>query len=279
VLAKGVKSRTINRIALYIFLFVCSILIVFPLFWMLSVALKTDEEAIMYPPRVLPTRLYFDHFKTILKDAVFMRFFLNSFIVAGVATVLSTTSSALAGFIFAKFRFIGRQFLFYALLITIMIPFQTYMVPLYLLALKFKVLNSYVGLIFPFIVSSFGIFFMRQNMQSIPDSLLDAAKIDGASNLKLFRLIAIPLSVSSMSVLAIFQFLTTWSEFIWPLLITNRKKLYVLELGLSLFQNEYYVNYGLLMAGATLAIIPVFVVYLVLRRYILEGIHLTGLKM
>ena len=273
------KSNTINRIALYIFLLICSILIVFPLLWMLSVALKTDAEAIMYPPRVLPTRLYFDHFKTILKDAVFMRFFLNSFIVAGIATVLSTTSSALAGFIFAKFRFVGRQFLFYALLVTIMIPFQTYMVPLYLLAMKFKVLNSYVGLIFPFIVSSFGIFFMRQNMQSIPDSLLDAAKIDGASNIKLFRLIAIPLSISSMSVLAIFQFLTTWSEFIWPLLITNRKKLYVLELGLSLFQNEYYVNYGLLMAGATLSIIPVFLVYLVLRRYILEGIHLTGLKM
>jgi hypothetical protein len=139
---KGAIRRTINRIALYTFLLVCSILVIFPLFWMLSVAFKTDAEAIMYPPRLLPTKIYLDHFLTILRDAVFMRFFLNSLIVASVATVLSTTTSALAGFIFAKFRFFGRQFFFYALLVTIMIPFQTYMVPLYLLALKLKILNT-----------------------------------------------------------------------------------------------------------------------------------------
>jgi multiple sugar transport system permease protein len=259
-------------------LIICAVAILFPFFWMLSVALKTEAEAITVPPTLFPKQIYVENFKQILSDLTFLRFFLNSFIVAGTGTIISTLSSAVAGYVFAKYEFFGKRVMFYALLATIMIPFQTYMIALYTFALRLGIIDTYAGLIFPIIISSFGIFFMRQNMMSIPDSLLEAAKIDGATNLQVFTIIVMPLAISAVAVLAIFQFMTAWSDFIWPLMITNSKRLYVLELGLSLFQKEFYVNYGLLMSGATLAVIPVLIIYMFLRRYILQGIALTGLK-
>jgi len=257
---------------------VSSLVIIFPFFWMISTSLKLDAEILRVPPTIFPTRWNPAFYRKLLGDAVFLRFFLNSLIVSTVGTVLSTFGSLIAGFVFAKFKFRGKEFLFFLLLITIMVPFQCYMIPLYVLSVRYGLVDTYTGLIFPIIVSSFGVFFMRQNIHSVPDSLLEAAKIDGASIWGVFFRIVTPLSVSSIVVLGIFQFMTAWGDYIWPLVITNSQRMFVLELGLSKFIGEFSVDYGMIMAGSALAVLPVVAVFLIFRRYVIEGITLSGIK-
>lgn len=271
-------QQRLSKSITHLILAVASVVIIFPFFWMISTSLKPDAEILRIPPTLLPIQWNNGFYQELLQDTVFLRFFLNSLIVAGTGTVISTFNSLIAGFVFAKFRFRGRNILFFLILVTIMVPFQCYMIPLYVLAVRFSLVDTYVGLIFPIIVSSFGIFFMRQNIQTIPDSLLEAAKIDGASVWATFFRIITPLSVSAIVILAIFQFMIAWGDFIWPLVITNSQKMFVLELGLSRFIGEFSVDYGMIMAGATLAILPVVVVFLIFRRYVIEGMTLSGIK-
>jgi ABC-type glycerol-3-phosphate transport system permease component len=271
-------EQRLSKIVTQFILAVASVVIIFPFFWMISTSLKPDSEILRIPPTLLPIQWNRGFYQELLQDAVFLRYFLNSLIVATTGTVISTFNSLIAGFVFAKFRFRGRNILFFLILVTIMVPFQCYMIPLYVLAVRSGLVDTYAGLIFPIIVSSFGIFFMRQNIQTIPDSLLEAAKIDGAGVWGTFLRIITPLSVSAIVILAIFQFMTAWGDFIWPLVITNSRKMFVLELGLSRFIGEFSVDYGMIMAGATLAILPVVVVFLIFRRYVIEGMTLSGIK-
>ena len=271
-------EQRLSKIVTQLILAVSAVVIIFPFFWMISTSLKPDAEILRIPPTLLPIQWNRGFYRELLHDTVFLRFFLNSLIVASTGTVISTFNSLIAGFVFAKFRFRGRNVLFFLILVTIMVPFQCYMIPLYVLAVRASLVDTYAGLIFPIIVSSFGIFFMRQNIQSIPDSLLEAAKIDGAGVWGTFFRIITPLSVSAIVILAIFQFMTAWGDFIWPLVITNSRKMFVLELGLSRFIGEFSVDYGMIMAGATLAILPVVVVFLIFRRYVIEGMTLSGIK-
>ncbi|MBN2554084.1 MAG: carbohydrate ABC transporter permease [Spirochaetales bacterium] len=272
------SEQRLNRIVTHFILVLSSLVIIFPFFWMISTSFKPDAEILRIPPTLLPVRWNTGFYQELLQDTVFLRFFLNSLIVASTGTVLSTFNSLIAGFVFAKFRFRGRELLFFLILLTIMVPFQCYMIPLYVLAVRYSLVDTYAGLIFPIIVSSFGIFFMRQNIQTIPDSLLEAAKIDGASVWGTFFRIITPLSVSAIVILAIFQFMTAWGDFIWPLIITNSRRMFVLELGLSQFIGEFSVDYGMIMAGAFVAILPVVTVFLVFRRYVIEGMTLSGIK-
>ncbi len=271
-------EQRLSKIVTHFILAVSAVVIIFPFFWMISTSLKPDAEILRIPPTLLPIQWNKGFYEELLQDTVFLRYFLNSLIVASTGTVISTFNSLIAGFIFAKFRFRGRNILFFLILVTIMVPFQCYMIPLYVLAVRSNLIDTYAGLIFPIIISSFGIFFMRQNIQTIPDSLLEAAKIDGASVWGTFLRIITPLSVSAIVILAIFQFMTAWGDFIWPLVITNSRKMFVLELGLSRFIGEFSVDYGMIMAGATLAILPVVVVFLIFRRYVIEGMTLSGIK-
>jgi len=271
-------EQRLSKIVTHFILAVASVVIIFPFFWMISTSLKPDAEILRIPPTLLPIHWNRGFYQELLQDTVFLRYFLNSLIVATTGTVISTFNSLIAGFVFAKFRFRGRNILFFLILITIMVPFQCYMIPLYVLAVRSGLVDTYGGLILPIIVSSFGIFFMRQNIQTIPDSLLEAAKIDGAGVWGTFLRIITPLSVSAIVILAIFQFMTAWGDFIWPLVITNSRKMFVLELGLSRFIGEFSVDYGMIMAGATLAILPVVVIFLIFRRYVIEGMTLSGIK-
>jgi ABC-type glycerol-3-phosphate transport system permease component len=271
-------EQRLSKIVTQFILAVASVVIIFPFFWMISTSLKPDAEILRIPPTLLPIQWNREFYQELLQDTAFLRYFLNSLIVASTGTVISTFNSLIAGFVFAKFRFRGRNILFFLILVTIMVPFQCYMIPLYVLAVRSGLVDTYAGLIFPIIVSSFGIFFMRQNIQTIPDSLLEAAKIDGAGVWGTFLRIITPLSVSAIVILAIFQFMTAWGDFIWPLVITNSRKMFVLELGLSRFIGEFSVDYGMIMAGATLAILPVVVVFLIFRRYVIEGMTLSGIK-
>ena len=141
-----------------------------------------------------------------------------------------------------------------------------------------RAINTYWGLIFPSVISSFGIFFMRQNMEHLPDSLIEAARIDGAGNWRIFARIIAPLSVSSMAVLSILLFLTEWSSYFWPLLVATKKEMYVLEIGLTLLQDEYFIDYGVMMAGCAISMVPAMILFLIFRRHIMEGIAMTGIK-
>ncbi len=276
-LSWGVKKRA-NTAVIEIVLALSSIVIVFPFFWMIVTAFKSDAEIYKVPLTILPEKAYLDNFKELIGDSKFLRYYLNSTIVAVIGTVLSTFSSLAAGFVFAKFRFPLKNFMFMIILATLMIPFQCYIIPLYIFSVKLKLIDTYTGLIFPIVISSFGIFFIRQNMQSIPNEMIEAAKIDGASLWRTFFEIIMPLSASSAVALAIFQFMTAWGDFIWPLVVTNSQKMFVLELGLTRFRGQFVDDYGLMMSGAALGIIPVIIVFLVFRRYIIEGTTLSGIK-
>jgi multiple sugar transport system permease protein len=267
-----------SAILIEVFLAVSTLVIAFPFFWMIVTSLKADPEIYLPKPTFLPKHLYLDRYAKLLADSSFLRFYWNSIVVAVVGTVISTFSSLIAGFVFAKFRFPAKNFLFFLVLATLMVPFQCYMIPLYDLSVKLKLIDTYVGLIFPIVISSFGIFFIRQNMAMIPDSLIEAAKIDGASIRRTFFKIVLPLSTSSGVALAIFQFMSAWGDFIWPLVVTNSQKMFVLELGLTRFRGEFVDDYGLMMTGATLGIVPVMAVFMFFRRYIIEGVTLSGVK-
>ena len=168
--------------------------------------------------------------------------------------------------------------IFFLILTTVMVPFQVFMVPLYLSMVNAGLVDSYAGIVLPWLIMSFGIFFMRQNIASIPDDLIDAARIDGCSEFRIFRKVIFPLSKSAMSALAIFAFMDAWGYFIWPLIITSSTKKFVLEVGLALFQHRFFIDYGSTTAGSTIAILPVIVVFMIFRRHIIDGVTLTGLK-
>ena len=263
-------------------LFICFLFLViftlFPIFWMLVTGLKTPAEINRVPVTVFPHDLFLGNYEKILHDQYIPRYFLNSLILAGSVTILAVSGSTLVGYIFAKFNFPGKNLLFYLILITIMVPFEATVVPLYLIVRSMKAINTYWGIMFPSIISSFGIFFMRQNLESLPDSLIEAAKIDGAGNYYILGKIILPLSTSAISVLAILLFLIEWSSYLWPLLIATKKEMFVLEIGLTLLQDEYIIDYGIMMAGCAVALIPALILFILFRRNIMDGIAMTGIK-
>jgi alpha-1,4-digalacturonate transport system permease protein len=186
--------------------------------------------------------------------------------------------NALAGFAFAKYTFPGREILFYMVLATLMVPFQITMIPIYVTIAKLGLINSYWGVILPGAASAFGIFLIRQFMQSIPDELLDAARIDGASELGIFLRIVAPLSGPALAVLAIFTFLARWNDYLLPLLVMNRQAMFTLPIGITNFIGEYRAEWSLVMAVALISIIPPVLLFVFFQRYFVSGIAMTGMK-
>ena len=220
-----------------------------------------------------------ENYVAVFQTAPFHLFFVNSVLLATVSTLSILLTSSLAGFVFGKHNFPGRGFLFILVLATAMVPFETYMIPLYLLMNRLKQVNTYVGLVAPYLIMSYGIFFMRQNvMASLPDELLDAARIDGATEWRIYWQIVVPLLRGALGALGIFSFMQTWAAFIWPLIITSSRQLWTMELGLGMFQYRFTVELGPINAGSMLSILPVLVVFVLLRRNIVRGIALTGMK-
>jgi len=251
---------------------------VVPFFWVFLTSFKRSAEIVTETPQLLPMVWTMENYLKLPKVAPFVRFFLNSIIVSGVSTIFIALGSAACGYVFAKYRFRGRDFLFFLVISTILIPLQTYIVPLYLLTWKLGWINSYQGLIFPLIIMSSGIFFLRQNIMSIPDELIDAARVDGASEWKVFLSIILPLSLSPIAAISIVNWVYTWSLFIWPLIVANSTERFTMELGLMYFQREYAVDYGGIMAACVITLIPVLGVFLAFRTRIIEGVAFTGMK-
>lgn len=273
-----IKKFTYVDLILTILFFCLVIVAVFPLFWMLVTSFKTQEEIMRIPTTILPANWYLGSYIKIFTDEYFPRYFLNTCITSIIITVVSVAVSALVGYVFAKFKFPLKALFFYAILATIMVPFESFVVPLYNFVRSMHWTNTYLGIVFPSIISSFGMFFMKQNMEQIPDALVEAARIDGAGNYRILGTIILPLSVSSISVLSILLFLIAWSEYLWPLIVISKKNMYVLEIGLTLLQDEYFIDYGVIMAGCAVALVPCLLLFIFFRRYIMDGIAMSGIK-
>ncbi len=254
-------------------------IMILPFIWMLSTSLKNPPEVLAYPPRFIPLEPTLANFTNVFTTAPFVRFFFNSLLVSTVSTISVIFTSVLAGFIFAKYKFPGQWLLFILILATAMVPFETFMIPLYLLMKSLRLIDTYPALIGPYMIMSYGIFFMRQNIKSsVPDELIDAARIDGCSEWRIFGQIILPLMKSAVGALGIFAFMQSWAAFIWPLLITSTRSLWTMELGLGMFQFQYSIDEGAITAGSVISLIPILTVFFLLRRNIIQGITITGMK-
>jgi multiple sugar transport system permease protein len=256
-----------------------SVVMLFPYVWMLATSFKPAAETLLWPPRLLPIDWTFANYPTALAAAPFGRYFLNSVIVSIGSSVVVVATSLLAGFIFGKYRFPGHKLLFLVILASAMFPFETYMIPLYLTMKSLGWINTYQGIAAPYLIMSFGIFLMRQHIaHGIPDELVDAARVDGASELRIFLRVIVPLCSSAIGAIGILAFIQAWSAFIWPLLMASNKNMFLMELGLSTFQFRFTTEYHLLCAAAVLNTVPMLIAFIILRRRIMESVALTGLK-
>lgn len=260
-------------------LLIGAVLMVMPFLWMISTALKSPAELLSWPPTLVPEAPTLENFRLVFTTAPFGRWLLNSLLLAVVSTSAILVTSAIAGYVLAKFTFPGRAALFTVILATAIVPFEVYMIPLYLTARDLGVIDSLPGVMLPFLIMSFGIFFVRQNvLAAIPDELIEAGRIDGASELWIFGRLVVPLLGGPLSALGIFAFMQAWNQFVWPLLVANSKSLYTAEVGLALFQTGYTINFGAVSAGSVISVLPILIVFIVLRRRIIDGVALSGLK-
>ena len=268
----------IRRIAVNAALMVCGALALFPLVWMLSVSLMPGNASLEYPPPLLPENVTFDHYLRLFRQLDLARYIFNSTLLATVITLVSLFLNALAGYAFAKLPFRGRDRIFRWLMAALVVPGQVAMLPLFLLLKQFHLINSYGGVIVPGMTSIFGIFLVRQYAQSIPDSLIDAARIDGASELRIWWSIILPLCRPILITLAIFTFLGSWNDFMWPLIVLSDSRRYTLPIALANLLGEHGLDTELMMAGSVLTLLPGVVLFLALQKHYLRGLVLGGVK-
>jgi multiple sugar transport system permease protein len=255
------------------------LVMVFPLFWLISTSLRPAPELLESPPQLLPQHWTLDNYANAFAAAPFGTWLINSVVFATISTLFILLTSLVAGYILAKFKFPGNNFLFILILATAIVPFEIYMLPVFLEVQSLGLINTTAGLILPYVILSYGIFFMRQNvMASVPEELLDAARIDGLSETGIMVRLVPRLLAPAISALAIFAYLQSWTAFIWPLLVLNDQNLFPVQLGLAQFNSSVSVNYAVLSAGAVVAMSPTVIAFLVLRRRIIEGVTLTGFK-
>jgi multiple sugar transport system permease protein len=249
-----------------------------PLAWMAAASLMPAGQATVYPPRFLPHPATFDNYRTLFTRLDLARNLVNSVIIALSATALSTLINSLAGYAFAKFRFRGRDMTFRVLLAGLVIPAQVGMLPLFVMMRELHLVNSYWGVIVPSMASIFGIFLIRQYAMSIPDELLDAARIDGASEFTIYWRIVLPLLVPILATFAVFTFMSTWNDFLWPLIILSDDAKYTLPVALANLAGEHVQDTELMMAGSLVTLLPVLLAFVALQRFYIRGITTGSVK-
>jgi ABC-type glycerol-3-phosphate transport system permease component len=267
-----------NASLMYAALLVGSVVMLMPFYWTLVTSIKIPSETITYPIIWIPSKITFLHFEKAW-HANFPIYYRNSIIVAFAVLAGNVFSSAMAGFIFAKYEFPLKNVLFLIVLSTMMIPFAVLLIPLYLIvAVALHLKDTLWAMIIPALISPFGIFLMRQFIQSIPDELLDAARIDGASDWRTFWQIVLPLCTPALSALAIFHFIWIWNDFLWPLIVTDSDRSRTLPIGVVLFALPRWQQFNLVVAASVLVLAPLVVFYLIFQRAFVQGIVLTGMK-
>lgn len=271
-------AARVRRGALYVLLVAGGLFMVFPFVWMLSTAFSSDRALLVPPPQLVPSPIELGNFGRIAEAFPLARFLFNSVLVAVVATTVSVLTSAMAAYAFARLSFRGRDGLFLVYLATLMIPLQVTIVPLFVEMRYLGQIDSYGGLILPSIASAFGTFLIRQAFLALPRDLEEAAFIDGAGHWTVFRRICVPLCLPALATFGVFAFMASWNSFLWPLVIVNSQELMTLPVGLSQLQGRYATAWNLLMAGSTVAVVPILLVFLFAQRYVVRGVVMTGLK-
>ena len=272
-----------KKISLYgtfkwLILLIGSAMMLFPFFWMLLTTIKIPGEVTSYPPIFIPSEITFERYSRIFQELDFAIYFVNSVYIAVIITVAVLFTSSIVGYVFAKFDFKGKNGIFIGLLSTMMIPFPVVMIPLYLLLGKVGLVNSHLALILPGLFNVFGIFLMRQAMESIPNEFMEAGRIDGASEFRIFFRLVLPQAKATLSALAIFTFMGAWNNFLWPLIALSSQSKYTLPLALRMFQGQYWSDIGLVMTAATISVVPILIVFLFMQKTFVRGFTLSGLK-
>ncbi len=271
---KRFSKKTVSLIILSIL----ALLAFIPLYWMIVTAFKEPTLTMKFPPEIFPKNPTFQNFESLFQRRDLFRWTLNSVIVAGTVTITQIFLCAMAGYAIAKKRFPGSKIFFWIYISSMMIPKQVTIVPLYIMVANFGMVDSYGGLILPSIAAPFGVFLMRQFMLSLPNEIIDAARIDGAGEFRTFWKIILPMSKPALAVLGIFTFVGEWNSFLWPLIVTQSSKMKTLQAGLALIQEEVPMEYAYLMAGATFAAIPMIIVFLSFQKYFLRGVTVGAVK-
>jgi multiple sugar transport system permease protein len=272
------RRGPLAKFAVYGVLGLAVLLAMFPFLYMISLSLQSDADLFSGVPVLIPTSLQFTNYVDIWQKAPFARFVLNSFIIAGGITALHLIFDPLIGYVFAKMEFPGKRTMFAGLLATLMLPFFIRMIPLYILTAKMGWLNTYQGLIMPFAMSAYGIFLMRQFILPIPSELIDAARIDGAGDLRIFFDIVLPAIRPALATLALLTFVFQFNEFLWPLVVVSTTEMRPITTGLTLFNQEFFTQWNLTATGGVILFLPSFLLFLFAQRYFIRSVMLSGMK-
>jgi multiple sugar transport system permease protein len=270
--------KMLETLGIHLLLVAAVCLTLFPLAWMAMASVMPAGEASAYPMSWVPSALSLEHYRALFSRLEIVRYIMNSALIAGAVTLISLVVNSMAGYAFAKLSFPGRERVFRGLVATLVVPGQVTMLPLFMLLKYLGLINSFWGVIVPGMASVFGIFLFRQYALSIPDSLLDAARIDGAGEWRIYRSIVLPLCKPILLTLAVFTFMGTWNDFMWPLVVLTDSRLHTLPVALANLSGEHVQDTELMMAGALLTVLPVIVLYALLQRYYIEGIMVGSIK-
>ena len=272
------KKRTVGKVFCYLLLLCMTIITAFPFLWMILSSFKQSSEFYLLVPKLLPEKFQWNNFTELFEKWSFARYYKNSIFVTAVQVISNILIVLLAGYGFAKFNFKGKNSLFLIVLSSTMIPWVATIIPLYILTNSLHLIDTYPGLIIPGMADAFSIFLARNFMSTIPTPLLEAARIDGAGELKVFFRVVIAQVKPLIAVIAIQKMISRWNAFQWPLLVVNSEELRTLPIAMAKLSSLYYDSYNLKMAAATLAIIPVLILYIAFQKYFVEGISLSGIK-
>ena len=273
-------NRFAGRTFVYMLLILGTVFTLLPFIWILMTSFKSASEIVRIPPTFFPEKWTIKSYLTIFNDhkVPLARFYFNSLFVAVMRVIITLFTSSLAGYIFAKFMFPGKKLAFGVILIQLMIPFQVIMIPSYLILVKIGLINSLWGLIIPAMVDAFGIFLMRQFIESFPSELIDAGRVDGASEFGIYWRIVLPNLGAALATLGIFTFMATWNDYLWPLIVITDHQKRTLPLLLTWYNSQHGTRYDLTMAASILVLLPILLVYIFFQRWIVRGVAMTGFK-
>jgi len=274
---KNTRQFAAGKILANIFLVIAALFYIFPFYWIITGSFKVQNVAIQIPPEWFPKHPTFQNYVDLAKSPV-LRWTLNSFIVSLGTTVLLCATASMAGYALAKKHFPGRNLLFTIFIAAMCLPKQVIMIPLFTMLAKWKWINTYKALILPACAWPFGIFLMRQFSQTIPTELLEAAKMDGCGEGKMFLRIALPLMKPGIGALAIFTFISAWNDYFMQLILIRSTDMQTLPLGIAALQAEFLTDYGMLMAGAAIASIPILLIFIFFQKYFTQGITMGAVK-
>jgi len=271
-------NLNLGKIFTYVFLILMSALMLLPFIWMISASLKLDKDVFRFPIQWILTNPVWDNYLTIWTQIPFLTFFGNTFKLTIIITILQLATSSFAAYAFAKLEFRGRRFLFLAYIASIAVPWQVYMVPQFIMMRQMSLVDTHWSLILLQAFSAFGVFLLRQFFVSVPDEILDAARIDGMSEYGIYFRIMLPLAKPALATLTIFTAVSVWNDFMGPLIYLNSEGLKTIQLGLRMFIQQYSSDYALIMAASLVSVIPMLVLFFAFQRFFVQGIGITGLK-